>query len=73
VPQNLKIIIYSYDGNIGNLVTEGHTIQSHLPHCSTSTSDVQLARSFANLMFEGKTSATIKLITGYKHEDLLVE
>ena len=34
-------------------------------------SDAQVARSFASLMFEGKTSAAIKLLTGYKCGGLL--
>ena len=29
-------------------------------------SDSQLVRSFANLMFEGKTSAVLELITGHQ-------
>ena len=33
--------------------------------------DAQVARSFASLMFEGKTSAAIKLLTEYKRGGLL--
>ena len=59
------------EGKIEDLVVEGRAIQSRLPKLSASTSDAQVARSFANLMFAGKTSAAIKLITGYKRGGLL--
>ena len=39
-----------------------------IPHLLTL---MQLARFFAILMLEGKTSAAIKLITGHKCEGLL--
>ena len=53
------------------MVVEGRAIQSRLPKVSTSLSDAQVARTFANLMLEGKTTAAIKLLTGYKHGSLL--
>ena len=59
------------EGKIEDLVVESRAIQSRLPKLSASTSDAQMARSFANLMFAGKTSAAIKLITGYKRGGLL--
>ena len=59
------------EGKIEDLVVEGRATQSCLPKLSASTSDAQVARSFANLMFAGKTSAAIKLITGYKQGGLL--
>ena len=55
-----------HEGKIGDLVSEGRAIQSRLPPHSTKISDSQLVRSFANLMFEGKTSAALKLITGHQ-------
>ena len=53
------------EGDLGELLRECRAIQSHLPRVFT---DAKLARSFANLMFEGKTSAVIKLLTGYKRD-----
>ena len=55
-----------HEGKIGDLVSKGCAIQSRLPSCSANISDSQLVRSFANLMFEGKTSAAHKLITGHQ-------
>ena len=62
-----------HEGNLGELLGECHAIQSRLPHDSAPTSDAKLARSFANLMFEGKTScsAAIKLLTGHTQGGLL--
>ena len=60
-----------HDGNITALITEGCTIQQHLHHRLNQQPDTQLARSFSNLMFEGKTKAAIKLITGHKCGGLL--
>ena len=37
----------------------------------SNINDAKVARSFASLMFEGKTSAAIKLLTGYKCGGLL--
>ena len=59
------------EGKIEDLAVESRAIQSRLPKLSASTSDAQMARSFANLMFAGKTSAAIKLITRYKRGGLL--
>ena len=52
-----------YEGNLEELLGECRAIQSRLPCDSTPTSDAKLA---VNLMFEGKTSAAIKLLTGHK-------
>ena len=60
-----------HEGKLEDLVVEGRAIQSRLPKFSTSLSDAQVARTFANLMFEGKTSAAIKLLTRYKRGGLL--
>ena len=54
-----------HEGKLKDLIVEGRAIQSRLPKVSTSMSDAQVARSFASVMFEGKTSAAIKLLTGY--------
>lgn len=43
------------EGDISGLLEECRAIQSRLTRVSTPTSDLKLARSFANLMFEGKT------------------
>ena len=59
------------EGDISGLLEECRAIQSRLTRVSTPTSDLKLARSFANLMFEGKTSAAIKLLTGQKRGGLL--
>ena len=60
-----------HEGKLEDLIVEGRAIQSRLPKMSTSMSDAQVARSFASLMFKGKTSAAIKLHTGYKCGGLL--
>ena len=60
-----------YEGKIGDLVSEGRAIQSCLPSRYINISDSQLVRFFDNLMFEGKTSAALKLITGHQHGCLL--
>ena len=59
------------DGNITELVTEGRTIQQHLPQRPLQHPDSQLARSFSNLMFEEKTKAALKLVTSHKRGGLL--
>ena len=60
-----------HEDKIGDLVSESCVIQSCLPSHSMNISDSQLVRSFANMMFEGKTSAALKLITGHQHGCLL--
>ena len=50
-------------GDLNELVREGRTIQRILPKSSSSTSNAQLARSFANLMFQGKTKAALCLLS----------
>ena len=47
----------------GNLILEGRTIQSRLPKFNTSTAKQNLSRSFANLMFAGKTKAALDLLS----------
>ena len=59
------------NGNIEQLASEGHAIQDRLPRHSLQPSDTQLTHSFSNLMFEGKTSAALKLITGLHRGEIL--
>ena len=51
------------EGDIDYLLLEGRTIQNRLPtfHQSES-SNAKLARTFSNLMFQGKTSAALELL-----------
>ena len=51
------------DGDLNDLLLEGRTIQRHIPKSHPEDSQKCLARSFANLMFEGKTKAAIRLLT----------
>ena len=60
-----------WDGDITELVTEGRTIEQYLPLCPNLHPNTQLTRLFSNPMFEGKTKAALKLITGHKHGGLL--
>ena len=51
------------DGDLYDLVLEGRTIQRRFPKSNKKYRQKHLARSFANLMFEGKTKAAIRLLT----------
>ncbi len=51
------------DGDISELLSEGRTIQSRLPKHRTHQEKDQLSRSFANLMFQGKTHAALQLLS----------
>lgn len=51
------------DGNISELLSEGRTIQSRLSKLRTHQEKDQLSRSFANLMFQGKTHAALQLLS----------
>ena len=51
------------DGDLSDLLWEGRTIQQRIPKPNSKDSQQRLARSFANLMFEGKTKAAIRLLT----------
>lgn len=51
------------DGDLNDLVSEGRTIQRRIPKSYPGDGQKRLARSFANLMFEGKTKAAIRLLT----------
>jgi hypothetical protein len=52
------------EGDLNNLLLEGRTIQNRLPKPNPSKNgDTYLARTFSNLMFQGKTSAALQLLT----------
>ena len=52
------------NGDLTNLLLEGRTLQNHLPKSGPSAnSNAKLARTFSNLMFQGKTSAALQLLT----------
>ena len=66
------------DGDLESLVEEGRAIQQRLSKTRTSQSDSNLARTFANLMFQGKTHAALDLLTnngkgGVLHTDHVLE
>ena len=49
--------------DLDELLKEGRTIQQHIPKASPSSRNDQLSRSFANLMFQGKTKAALRLLS----------
>ena len=51
------------DGKLSDLINEGNTIQSRLGRNSPPVNEDSLARSFANLMSQGKTRAVLRLLT----------
>ena len=51
------------EGSITDLVREKRAIQSRKPKNHPRNSEQQLARSFAKLMFQGKTHAALQLLT----------
>ena len=51
------------DGDFEELLREGRTIQQHISKVSPPYKDEQVSRSFANLMFQGKTSSALRLLT----------
>lgn len=52
------------EGDLNNLLLEGRTLQKRLPKPNSSKSgDANLSRTFSNLMFQGKTSAALQLLT----------
>ena len=66
------------DGDLESLVEEGRAIQQRLPKTRPSQSESNLARSFANLMFNGKTHAALDLLSnngkgGMLHIDHVLE
>jgi len=50
------------EGNLNDLVQEGRTIQGRLPKFNSPSAKQNLSRSFANLMFAGKTKAALDLL-----------
>ena len=67
-------------GDLIELMREGRTIQQRIPRPKSSQSmkSEHLARSFANLMFQGKTKAALRLLSdqnkgGLLHLDDLVD
>ncbi len=51
------------EGNLNDLVLEGRAIQCCLPKYNSPTAKQNLSRSFANLMFAGKTKAALDLLS----------
>ena len=51
------------NGDLNDLLLEGRTIQLRIPKSSLKDSQKNLARSFANLMFQRKTKATLRLLS----------
>ena len=56
------------EGNLNELVLEGRTIQNHLPQNNLFKRKEDIARTFAKLLFEGKTKAALQLITSQENE-----
>ena len=50
------------EGNLNQLILEGRTIQRRLPKFDKPKAEQNLTRSFANLMFAGKTKAALDLL-----------
>ncbi|XP_065918834.1 uncharacterized protein [Dysidea avara] len=59
------------DGNLLELVTEGGAIQGRLKSHLPKLSEAQLVRNFSKLMFEGKTKAALRLVSGYQRGGVL--
>ena len=51
------------EGNITEVVREGRTIQNCIPNHQPQNAKQQLARYFMKLLFQGKTHATLQLLT----------
>ena len=51
------------EGDLTSLLREGRAIQARLPKAHPRRSEQQLSRSFANLMFHGKTQAALQLLS----------
>ena len=51
------------DGDLNELLREGRTIQQRILKSSPAKNKEHLARSFANLMFQGKTRAALRLLS----------
>ena len=59
------------EGDIVELVREGRAIQNRLPKYHPPGGEQQLARSFAKLMFQGKTQAALQLLTDKHKKNVL--
>ena len=59
------------EGNITELVRDGRVIQNRIPNHQSQGAKQQLARSFVKLMFQGKTHATLQLLTDKGKEGVL--
>ena len=59
------------DRNFNDLLSEGKTIQSCLPRLSPHNLQQGLTRSFANLMFEGKTKVAVRLLSDHSNSGTL--
>ena len=59
------------NGDLNDLLFEGKTIQLHLPKFPPKYNQDRLARSFANLMFQGKTNAALRLLSDNSRGGLL--
>ena len=51
------------EGDLNELLREGRTIQQRISKTSPSFNNEQISRSFANLMFQGKTKAALRLLS----------
>lgn len=51
------------NGDLNDLLFEGRTIQQHIHKSSPKDNQQRLLRTFANLMFQGKTKAALRLLT----------
>ena len=58
-------------GDLTNLLREGRAIQDPLPKVHHRQNEQQLSRSFANLMFQGKTQALLGLLSNKSKGGLL--
>lgn len=57
--------------DLTSLLREGRTIQNRIPKVFSKQCKQQLSRSFANLMFQGKTHAALQLLANKGTGDLL--
>ena len=51
------------EGDMKELLREGRTIQQRLPKITSFTKNDRFARSFANLMFQGKVGPALRLLS----------
>ena len=59
------------DGDLDALLHEGCSIQDHFAVGPQSTSETQLAQTFARLMFQGKVKPAMRLLTRHGRGDKL--